>query len=93
MEFTTVTRPGGNRPVRPSYYEKLGWPTDAILRCDACKGLVLIPALKAAHGCPTCGTSRFVEVRALSLWEWVKIRLGILDFPRRREFLREFGRG
>lgn len=77
----------------PTYYEKLGESHDGILRCEDCKRLTTHVALIAAHGCPRCGNRRVTEVTTLSLVEWLRVRLGLIDFPHRHEFLQEFSRG
>lgn len=79
----------------PPYYERLKLPFghDMLLRCDDCRKLVVYTAMQAHHGqTPCCGTRRVREVRHLTLWEWITIKLGIRDFPYRKEFLAEFGR-
>ena len=72
------------------YYTDLGFACDALLRCKDCQRLVTHDVLTAHGCCPRCGTRRVVEITTLSPWEWVKIRLGLIQFPYRREFLREF---
>jgi len=79
--------------ARP-YYEALNKACDAILRCNDCGRLVTHATLTGNKGLtPCCGTRRVREVRTLSVWEWLKIKIGLLDFPYRREFMKEFGRG
>ena len=78
--------------ARP-YYEAMGDAHDDLLRCNDCKRLVVCTTLRARGGCPHCGTRRVVEVRSLSVWEWLRIRLGLLQFAHRQAFLREFSRG
>jgi len=78
------------KPTR-NYYESLGEGCDKILRCNDCKNLVTHTSLVTGGSCPKCGNRKVVEVRGLSLWEWLKIRAGILDFPHRDKFLAEFG--
>lgn len=77
----------------PVYYEALGGGHDHILRCDGCMRLVLFRDLVVSGGCPKCGNRRVTEVRTLSNWEWLRIRIGLLSFPYRKEFLVEFSRG
>lgn len=77
----------------PTYYEKLGEQHDGLLRCHDCKRLATHAALIAAHGCPRCGNRKVTEVTTLSLFEWLRVRLGLLDFPHRDLFLQEFSRG
>lgn len=77
----------------PVYYEKLGLHHDAILRCKDCKKLVLHADIKLRAGCSHCGCRRLVEVTTLGVFEWLKMKLGVLDFPYRAEFLAEFSRG
>ena len=75
------------------YYEAHGESHDDILRCNDCKRLVVATTLRTHGGCPSCGTRRVTEVRALSVWEWLRIRLGLIDFAHRQEFLKDFTRG
>ena len=79
--------------ARP-YYEDLNQACDAILRCHECRRLVTHATIVANKGTtPCCGTRKVREIRTLTFWEWLKIRLGILDFPYRQQFLKEFARG
>lgn len=71
------------------YYVALGRGSDAIARCAECQRLVTDATLKVMRGCP-CGCRKVKEVRRLSLWEWFTIRVGLVRFPYRREFLHEF---
>jgi hypothetical protein len=76
------------------YYEKYDRGSDWILRCKDCGRLITHDQLfgDGRDGItPCCGTRSVREVRAMSLWEWLKLRLGIIDFPHRAEFLTEFG--
>lgn len=73
------------------YYTKHGEAHDGILRCVDCKAIVRHADLVTRRSC-RCGCQRMKEVTTLTTWEWVRIRLGLLRFPRRQEFLREFGR-
>ena len=78
----------------PHYYEKNGLSScDAIFRCDKCGRLVTRQVLLRSGFTPCCDTKKVRQVQTLRLWEWLKIRLGILDFPFRKEFLQEFSRG
>ena len=77
----------------PPYYQAHGLATDGVMRCADCSRLVPVTVLKAKGLCPTCGTRRVKEVQTLSVWEWVRIWTGLLNFPHRRLFLREFNRG
>ena len=89
------TNPGATRPAaaRP-YYEAHDKAHDDLLRCHDCNRLVVYAAVMANKGTtPCCATRRMREVRALSIWEWIKIRLGVIDFAYRKEFLAEFARG
>lgn len=90
---TRVNRPdGGIAHARP-YYEDLNRACDAIVRCNDCRRLVTHAQLTSHQGTtPCCGTRRVKEIRTLSLWEWLRIRVGLLDFPYRKEFLQEFAR-
>lgn len=73
------------------YYTALGRACDALLRCKDCKRLVTHARLAALGSCP-CGNRRVVEITTLSVWEWLRIRLGLLDFPYRQQFLAEFSK-
>lgn len=76
------------------YYEKYDRGHDDLMRCKDCGRLVTQDQLfgPGKQGVTPCCSSRSVrEVRALSLWEWIKVRLGIIDFKYRHEFLSEFG--
>lgn len=80
--------------VRP-YYEDLGVGHDYLLRCQDCGKLVAHVDLvdpKRKGLTPCCGTRRVREIRSLKWWEWLMIRVGIIDFPYRKEFLAEFKR-
>jgi hypothetical protein len=80
--------------VRP-YYERLKLPFghDMLLRCDDCRRLVQYSTMRTNNGLTRCcGTRKVREVRQLKFFEWLKIRLGIINFPYRKEFLAEFGR-
>lgn len=93
---TTGQLGGVQAPTRSSarlYYQrlKLGVGHDAILRCFDCRKLVTYATLQTCGGItPCCGTRKTKEVTHLKFWEWVMIRLGIVRFPYRREFLAEF---
>ena len=76
----------------PRYYESLGRGHDYLMRCKDCKKLVLFRDL-SSKGCCSCGNKRVSEVTTLTLWEWIRIRLGLLRFPDRDKFLKEFNRG
>ena len=80
-------------PDSGRYYTDLGRGSDYLLRCDDCKRLVTHAAIIKIGKCPKCGTRRFREIVALSLWEWLRIRLGLLNFAHRADFLKEFARG
>ena len=75
------------------YYQAFGEATDGVMRCADCSRLVPVTVLKAKGLCPTCGTRRVKEVQSLSAWEWFRIWTGLLNFPHRLAFLREFNRG
>lgn len=74
--------------VRP-YYEDLGSGCDWIVRCKDCRRLIVAEVLSKAGSC-RCGSRKVVEVRTLSPLEWMKIRIGWIDFPHRHKFLAEF---
>lgn len=80
--------PGGMKEER--YYTKHGQASDALLRCKDCKRLVTHMQLAARGCCPSCGTRKVTEITTLSIWEWLKVRTGWINFPYRQEFLKEF---
>lgn len=82
-----------NETVPTPYYQPFGLATDGVMRCSDCARLVTVAALKQAGKCPRCGTRKVKEVQGLSMWEWIQIWTGLIDFPHRRLFLREFNRG
>jgi hypothetical protein len=59
------------------------------MRCKDCKRLVTARVLASLGSCK-CGCRKITEIRTLSVWEWVKIRLGFIDFADRDLFLKEF---
>lgn len=73
------------------YYEKLGQGHADLVRCQECKRLQAVVDILGKGGCTKCGHRKMTEVRNLSLWEWFKIRFRLLNFPHRKEFLKEFG--
>ena len=78
-------------PAARPYYEDLDKACDAIVRCNDCMGLVTHANLIANRGLtPCCGTRRVREIRTLKQDEWDQISQGVIDFPYRAEFLREF---
>ena len=82
------------KPNARPYYEDLNLGCDAIVRCNDCHKLVTHARIIANEGLtPCCGTRKVAEVRALKFWEWLLIRLAIIDFPHREKFLKEFARG
>ena len=83
-----LRKPAAARP----YYEDLNRATDFLVRCQGCNALVQVSALHRTGLTPCCGTKRVREIRQLTIWEWLKIRLGVIRFPYRQAFLREFGR-
>jgi len=95
MEFShaenRIDRVGG-RPNAVPYYIALGQGCDALVRCRDCRRLITHADL-IARGMCRCGNKRVTEIRALSLWEWLRIRVGWIDFPHRAAFLKEFARG
>ena len=76
--------------TRRRYYHGTGVGHDDLLRCQACQRLVKSEDLRRRGHC-ACGNSRVTEIRTLSLWEWCRIRLGLIKTRHRREFLQEFG--
>lgn len=83
----------GTAPYPPDvaqpYYVKLGRASDAITRCAECQRLVTDKTLQKYSSC-RCGCRKVKEIQILSAWEWVKIRVGLVDFPHRALFLKEF---
>ena len=80
-------------PRARSYYEATDKGHDDLLRCHDCGRLVTYASLfsKGNTGFTRCcGIRKVKEVRALTFWEWLKVRLGLIDFDHRREFLAEF---
>ena len=80
----------GRRPSFTPYYEALGASHDDVLRCRQCRRLVVHQAIIRGGHCPHCATKRFEEVRSLTLWEFLRIKLGLLRFAHRAAFLAEF---
>ena len=76
----------------PRYYEDLGRGHDYLMRCKDCKRLVTFEVITKSGCCPSCGNRRVVEITTLTFWEWLKIRVGVISFHNRREFLKEFNR-
>ena len=72
------------------YYVALGRACDGIVRCKDCDRLVTGAVYTRQKGACPCGNKRFAEVTTLSPWEWFRIRVGLIRFPYRREFLSEF---
>ena len=72
------------------YYHDLGRGHDYLLRCKDCKKLITYDSISEAGGCKHCGNKRVTEITSLTLWEWLKVRLGIIRFPDRSLFLQEF---
>ncbi len=87
----THTDSAGKKRI-PFYYERLGLGCDALLRCKDCRTLVVREELGRRGVTPCCGTKRVTEITTLTLWEWIKVRTGLIDFPYRKEFLAEFSR-
>lgn len=96
--LTAARVPDRYAPGPRPYYETLPdgeqQACDWLLRCDepTCGRLVSLDTIHRIGGCPACGSHGVKEIRTLSVWEWLKIRLGVLDFPHRKEFLAEFAR-
>lgn len=90
-------------PTTEPYYVQHGQACDDLVRCHSCQALCLVSTVlsttpargedrPSAQGCK-CGSRKFTEVRTLSTWEWLKIKLRLIRFPHREEFLKEFARG
>ena len=78
--------------IESRYYIEKGRAHDMLLRCKDCKRLVTHEALCRNGQCPKCGNRRVSEIISLSMWEWLRIRCGLLQFKDRRLFLKEFSR-
>lgn len=75
------------------YYNTTDRAHDDVLRCNECKKLVTHQQIKQHGKTACCGTRRLTEVTALSLWEYLRIRLGLVPMRDRAAFLAEFSRG
>lgn len=82
--------PGPPPTLAVPYYVDLDKGCDALVRCHDCRRLVTHATFVKHHACPRCGTRKVTEVRTMSCWEWLRVRVGLLDFPYRKEFLKEF---
>lgn len=76
-------------PEATPYYVDLNKGCDDLMRCKDCKRLITAQVLASLGSCK-CGCRKVTEIRTLSLWEWIKVRLGLITFPHREEFLKEF---
>lgn len=94
MEMNRIAGANGpdGEPPFEEYYVKLGIGHDHLLRCKDCHRLVTHENVITVGGCRYCGCRRLVQISTLSVWEWLKIRLRVIDFPYRKEFLQEFAR-
>lgn len=72
------------------YYNTTDRAHDDVLRCHECKALVAHRDLTRLGKTPCCGTRRVTEVTALSLWEYLRIRLTLIPMRDRDAFLAEF---
>ena len=72
------------------YYQDLGRAHDHLLRCKDCRRLITYGVLALEGSCPSCGNRKVTEITGLTLWEWLKIRLGFIRFEDRDAFLKEF---
>lgn len=77
-------------PGQSPYYVAYGSACDWIQRCDDCKTLVTLETIHRDGGCHKCGCRKFKEPRTLSVWEFIKIKIGLLQFPHADEFLAAF---
>lgn len=75
-----------------NYYVDHGKAHDDIVRCADCQRLLTCARINACGGCPKCGSRRVKEIRTLSVWEWLQVKLGLIKMEHRDEFLREFSR-
>lgn len=82
---------GVTTPTKPEqrYYVALGRACDWLLRCKDCRSLVTSGDISTRGGC-VCGNRRFSEITLLSEQEHADIVAGVIDFPHREDFLREF---
>lgn len=92
-DIDSVEEAERRRPRHRPYYEDLGRSHDMILRCKDCRRLVTYDEIQRGGCCPHCSNRRLLEVRSLSVWEWFKIRVGLVRFPDRKLFLAEFKSG
>ena len=74
------------------YYEAQGRSVDYLVRCrgNRCGRLVSMEHIRETGACPACGGRRWEEVRSLGLFEYLRVRCGLIDFPHRQAFLKEF---
>lgn len=72
------------------YYTALGQACDALVRCKDCRRLITHAQIQVRGCCPSCGNRKVMEITTLSIWEWLKVRTGWIDFPYRQAFLKEF---
>lgn len=79
-----------DKPRQRRYYHDLGRGHDYLLRCKDCRRLITFDRIQKGGGCPKCGNRRVIEVDTLGFWEMVRIRLGLIRFPDRSLFLKEF---
>lgn len=94
--LTPLNDPNPAAPPSPRglrYYEKLGQSCDWVVRCHDCKRLITAETIHTRGQCPACANTRVEEVRTLSFWEYLRIRVGLLRFPHWREFLKEMELG
>jgi hypothetical protein len=82
---------GVTTPAKPEqrYYTALNRACDWILRCKDCQKLVTSATIGKIGSCP-CGNRRFAEITMLNQEEHDLIASGVIDFPHRDEFLKEF---
>ncbi len=73
------------------YYVDLDKACDALVRCRHCQRLLTHAFMIGQNkGHCVCGSREVKEIRTLTLWEWLKVRTGWIDFPYRAQFLKEF---
>lgn len=85
LSIPTTYNPGARQ-----YYEQYGQMCDWIVRCKDCKTLITTDTIHKTGACHKCGSHDFREPRTLSVWEWLKIKIGLLQFPHSAEFLASF---
>ena len=81
---------GNSSTHQRNYYEDLGRAHEYLLRCKDCQALVTFAVMQKMGCCDKCGNKRFTEITLLNEAEMGDIRSGVIDFPDRELFLKEF---